>query len=137
MVFRGFPLLPVLALVSSITLLLLVARTPQALYSDPAWQLKALQQYLSGESKSFNDLVQPSPSDLSVNSSEWISWWPLGTNILIYPLLRAGMAMGTAVRCLADVALLLGSFGFGYWLSLVRIRQWMAVTLALGDLPIL
>jgi len=125
-------ILPLFALASSVTILLLVARTPQALYSDPAWQLKALQQYLAGEAKSFNNLAQPDPHDLSVNSSEWISWWPLGTNILVYPLLRARISMGLAVRCLAAFALVAGSVGFGYWLSFFRLPRWMAITLAVG-----
>src|SRR5581483_3305261 len=93
--------LPLLAFLSSVLIVLAVSRTPQSLFSDPSWQLKALQQNLAGESPTFNTLVQPNPLDISQSGGEWISWWPIGTNVLIYPLLRIGLTMGTAVRVVA------------------------------------
>jgi len=123
--------LPLLAFLSSVLIVLAVSRTPQSLFSDPSWQLKALQQHLAGEAPTFNTLVQADPRDLSQDVQEWISWWPIGTNLLVYPLLRAGMTMGIAIRVLADLALILGSVGFGYWLRLFRLPAWLAMTLAI------
>src|SRR5581483_7486384 len=123
--------LPLLAFLSSVLIVLAVSRTPQSLFSDPSWQLKALQQHLAGEAPTFNTLVQADPRDLSQDVREWISWWPIGTNLLVYPLLRAGMTMGVAIRVLADLALILGSVGFGYWLRLFRLPAWLAMTLAI------
>ncbi|HEX6823779.1 MAG TPA: hypothetical protein VF123_17100 [Candidatus Sulfotelmatobacter sp.] len=129
----GHPrLLPFLALLSSLIVVLATWRTPQSLFSDPSWQLKALQQHLTGQSPTINTLVQPDPHDISQDHFEWISWWPIGTNVLVYPVLRMGLTIGTAVRVLAALALVLGSVGFGYWVKIFRLPQWLAIALALG-----
>jgi hypothetical protein len=125
-------LLPFLALLSSLVVVLAVWRTPQSLFSDPSWQLKGLQQHLAGQSPTINTLVQPDPHDVSQDHLEWISWWPIGTNVLVYPLLRLGLSIGTAVRVLAALALILGSLGFGYWVRIFRLPQWLAIALAIG-----
>ena len=130
--FKNSQILPFLALVSSLVIVLLVSRTPQALYSDPSWQLKAMQQYFAGESRSIGTLVQADPKDLSRNSEEWISWWPIGTNLLVYPFVRSGISLAAAVRVVADLALIVGSVGFGYWLTLFEIPGWISCTLALA-----
>jgi len=130
--FKNSRILPSLALASSLVIVLLVSRTPQALYSDPSWQLKAMQQYFAGESGSIGTLVQADPKDLSRNSEEWISWWPIGTNLLVYPFVRSGMSLAAAVRAVADLALIFGSIGFGYWLTLFEIPRWSAWILALA-----
>lgn len=130
--FNNSRILPFLALVSSLVIVLLVSRTPQALYSDPSWQLKAMQQYFAGESRSIGTLVQADPKDLTRNSEEWISWWPIGTNLLVYPFVRSGMSLAAAVRVLADLALIVGSVGFGYWLTLFEIPGQISCTLALA-----
>jgi hypothetical protein len=125
-------LLPFLALVSSLIVVLATWRTPQSLFADPSWQLKALQQHLAGQSPTINTLVQPDPRDISQDHFEWISWWPIGTNVLVYPLLRMGLGIGGAVRVLAALALILGSLGFGYWVRIFRLPQWIAIALAIG-----
>jgi hypothetical protein len=102
------------------------------LFSDPSWQLKALQQHLAGQSPTINTLVQPDSRDISQDHLEWISWWPIGTNAFVYPLLRMGLSIGTAVRVLAAVALILGSVGFGYWVQVFGLPQWLAIALAIG-----
>ncbi|OLE11582.1 MAG: hypothetical protein AUG89_09390 [Acidobacteria bacterium 13_1_20CM_4_56_7] len=129
---RGPHLLPFIAMLSSLVLVLAVWHTPQSLFSDPSWQLKALQQHLAGQSPTINTLVQPDPQDLSQDHLEWISWWPIGTNVLVYPLLRMGLSIGSAVRVLAALGLILGSVGFGYWVRIFRLPQWLAIALALG-----
>jgi len=129
---RPTRLLPFLALLSSLIVVLATWRTPQSLFADPSWQLKALQQHLAGQSPTINTLVQPDARDISRNHFEWISWWPIGTNVLAYPLLRMGLSIGSAVRVLAALALILGSLGFGYWVRIFRLPQWIAIALAVG-----
>ena len=123
--------LPVFAFLSSLIIVLAVWRTPQSLFSDPSWQLKALQQHLRNESPTFNTLVQADPLDISQSKQEWISWWPIGTNLLVYPLLRLGLTIGAAVRVVAALSLVVGSIGFGFWLRAFRLPQWLAVSLAI------
>ena len=125
-------ILPLLAFASSVLVVLLVSRTPQGLFTDPSWQLKAMQQYFAGESSSIGTLVQADPKDLSRSTEEWISWWPIGTNLLVYPFMRSGMSMAAAVRTITDLALMLGAVGFGYWLNLFEIPGWIARTLAVA-----
>ena len=91
-----------------------------------------MQQYFAGESGSFGTLVQADPNDLSKNSEEWISWWPIGTNLLVYPFVRSGLSFAAAIRIVADLALIIGSVGFGYWLTLFEIPRWIAWTLAVA-----
>ncbi len=124
--------LPLLAFFSSLAIVLIVSRTPQSIFSDPGWQLKAMQQHLAGESPTINTLVEPDPRDLSHDVREWISWWPIGTNLLVYPMLRLGLSIAASVRLLAALALILGSVGFGFWLRLFRLPQWLLMGLAVG-----
>ena len=129
---RPTRLLPWLALVSSLVVVLASWRTPQSLFADPSWQLKALQQHMAGRSPTINTLVQPDPRDISRDHFEWISWWPIGTNVLVYPLLRMGLSIGTAVRVLAALALILGSLGFAYWVRIFRLPLGIGIALAIG-----
>src|SRR5437588_2173221 len=109
-------LLPLLAFFSSLLVVLTVSRTPQSLFSDPAWQLKALQQHLAGKSPALATLVQADPHDISRDSPQWISWWPIGTNLLVGPLLLTGFTIAASIRVLASLSLIAGSIGFGLWL---------------------
>ena len=124
--------LPLLAFLSSLLIVLAVSCTPQSLFSDPAWQLKALQQYLAGGSPTLGTLVQADPRDVSQDAREWISWWPIGTTLLVYPLLRMGLTIGADIRVLASLALIAGSIGFGYWLRVFRLPQRLATALAIS-----
>jgi hypothetical protein len=125
-------LLPLLAFFSSLLVVLTVSRTPQSLFSDPAWQLKALQQHLAEKSPTLATLVQADPHDISRDSPQWISWWPIGTNLLVGPLLLTGFTIAASIRVLASLSLIAGSIGFGLWLSLFRIPRWLAISLAVG-----
>jgi hypothetical protein len=124
--------LPLLAFVSSLVIVLAVSRTPQSLFADPSWQLKALQQHLAGASPSLNTLVEPDPRDMSKDVSEWISRWPIGTNLLVYPLMRLGLNIAASIRVLAALALIVGSIGFGFWLRVFHLPQWLAIALAIS-----
>jgi hypothetical protein len=97
----------------------IAAVTPvyQGIYSDPAYQLKAVQQKLSGASWSINNRVRPDPDDLSRDTGEWISWWTPGTQLTVYPLMRAGLTLGTAVRAVAAISLVVGAIGWVTWFS--------------------
>src|SRR5438045_5161788 len=99
------------------SLLVVLAATPvfQGIYSDPAYQLKAVQQKLSGESPSINVRISPAPDDLSRDAQEWIVWWTPGTQITVYPFMRAGLPLGRAVRAVAAITLIAGSIGWVTW----------------------
>ncbi len=122
----------VLTLISSILLVLLVKPIPQSLFTDPAWQLKALQQYLAGESPSLNYRVMPKDDDISGNVAEWIIWWPPGTQLLVYPFMAVGIAAGDALRIIAIASIIIGSLGWICWFSLFRLPTWVRVTFALA-----
>ena len=109
---------------------------PQGLYTDPAWQLKALQQWRSGQSPSLNTLVQPDSSDLSQNRASWISWWSLSVPVLASPLLALGLSIGSAIRVLSLIGLVSGSFGWTFWSSKFLSQKFLLPTLA-GLFPFL
>ncbi|HET9830433.1 MAG TPA: hypothetical protein VFP91_01930 [Vicinamibacterales bacterium] len=97
----------------------------QGIYSDPAYQLKAVQQKLSGESWSINNRVHPDPHDLSKDSDEWISWWTPGTQLVVYPFMSAGLTLGKAVRAVAALSLIVGAVGWATWFSAFEMPVWM------------
>jgi hypothetical protein len=69
---------------------------------------------------------------MSKDVSEWISWWPIGTNVLVYPLMRLGLNIAASIRVLAALALIVGSIGFGFWLRVFHLPQWLAIALAIS-----
>lgn len=117
--------------ISSLLLIFVALKNPQSLYSDSAWQMKALQQFIAGDSPSFNHLVRPSYDDLAVNKAIWITWWPFGTNLLAYPLMAQGISVGMSIRIIAITSFVLGSLGWIYWFSLFDFPIWIGVILAL------
>ena len=96
-----------------------LAVTPvyQGIYSDPAYQLKAVQQKLAGESWSINNRMNADPRDLSRAAGEWIAWWTPGTQIAVYPFMKAGLSLGSAVRTVAAITLIAGSVGWATWFA--------------------
>lgn len=121
-----------LTLISSLLVILFTIRTPQGLYNDPAEQMKALQQYLAGESPSFNHMVMPDPYDLSRDKASWISAWSPGTQILAYPLMINGVKTGVALRIIAAICLILGSIGWLRWFLLFNLPLWVKISFALA-----
>ncbi len=115
-----------------VSILAVVAATPvvQGVYSDAANQLKAVQQKLAHESTSINVSVHPDSADLSKDSSLWIMWWTPGTQLVVYPLMRAGLSLGGALRVVAAVALIAGAVGWATWFSYFAMPD--AVLLALA-----
>ncbi len=117
---------------SSLVLLLMVVQTPQGLYSDPAWQLKSLQQYLLEGAPSPNHLVQPRPEDLSRDQIDWITWWPPGTQILALPFMSAGFSLGGTIRLIASICLMAGAIGWYRWFRMFDLPPWLLITFAVG-----
>jgi len=121
-----------LALLSCGIVLAFSLRTPITVYNDPTFQLKALEQYQAGTSPNFNTLVSANPGELSRSSATWISTWPPGMGMLLLPLLRIGLSLGSAIHVLAAAAFIIGSMGWARWISLFRLPLWLQAILALG-----
>lgn len=121
-----------LVILSCLLLLLVTYRVPQGLIYDTAWQLKALQQYFNKESPSLNHIVIPSYEDLSRDNPQWIFRWPLGTQLLIYPLVANGMSLGDAVRAVVSICIILGSLGWMRWFSLFQMPRYLEIFFALS-----
>ena len=119
-----------IAVCASAVAVLAAAPVYQGIYSDPAYQLKAVQQKLSGESWSINNRVHPDPHDLSRDADEWIAWWTPGTQLTVYPLMRAGLTLGSAVRAVAAVSLIVGAVGWATWFSAFSMPTWLLFVLA-------
>jgi len=108
------------AALASCALLVLVSwRAPQGLaHADPTWQLKAVDQFLRGQSPTFNTLVQPDPRDLSQDDRRWIIWWPPGGPLLVLPWMAAGIPPGITLRLLVIACLVSGALGWTRWFAL-------------------
>ena len=106
-------------------------KVPQGVYSDPGWQLKAVQQYQQGVSPAPNSVVMADPKDLSRDMSGWISWWAPGTEMFAWPLMRFGLSPGAAVRAIASGSIILGAFGWALWISLFGLQRWLKLALCL------
>jgi hypothetical protein len=117
--------------ISTLFLLLVTWTQPQGINSDPAFQLKAVQQYLDGISPSINHVVLPDSTDISRDRLGWIIWWSPGTNLLAYPLLASGFTIGDAVRVLTAFCLLAGSIGWVWWFSRFKIPALVNLLFAL------
>jgi hypothetical protein len=119
------------AFFSVLIIVLLMSRSPQGLYSDPAWGTKAMQQYFCKESSTINHLSQPSVHNLTETTEAWIAWWPPSTQILTYPLIANGVGLGTAIRILVVLCLFFGIIGWMRWFSMFMLPRWMLIMLAL------
>lgn len=122
----------ILTLISCILVVWFTKSTPLHLWTDPAWQLKALQQYLAGESPSLNHRVEPSWGDISKNSAHWIFWHSPGTQLLAYPFMAGGVALGDALRIIAIASLIVGSLGWICWIFLFRLPLWFKIAYAIS-----
>ena len=92
-------------------------RTDQALFSDPAWQLKTVQQFVNGEAPRPNGWIHPRDEDLSLDREEYLIWWAPGTVWAVTPLMWAGMSPARATRTVAAVCVLAGSVGWTLWFA--------------------
>ena len=78
---------------------------PYAINWDVGFQIRALQQYIRGDS-SFNTIVMPNLDDLSQNRETWIAWWPPGIQAIFYPFLKAGLSLGFAGRLISYISII-------------------------------
>jgi hypothetical protein len=124
--------LDALAAVSVALLLLVTHGTPQGLFSDPAWQMKAVQQYTQGRSPSINTLTVPADRDLADDAAEWIFFWAPGTPLLAYPAVAAGLTEGQTIRSLTGACLLVGALGWCRWFRLFELPRRTAIALTLA-----
>ena len=120
------------AFVSATVLTGVVWKTPQSLYSDPAYQMDALQEYFNRSSHCFNCAITPDEKDLSKNQSSWIIWWPPGPQLFIYPLVAKGVSIGFAVRCATILCIVIGAIGWARWMSLFELPGYILLLLAIS-----
>ncbi|MBZ5555762.1 MAG: hypothetical protein LAO77_00660 [Acidobacteriia bacterium] len=115
---------------AALLVVLATSRIVQGLYTDPAQQLRAVQQRVNGESTSMNRWVHPDSADVSRDVGQWIILWTPGTELFAYPLMRAGLTMGASVRVIAATCLVIGAVGWVTWFSLFALPDWMLLALA-------
>jgi hypothetical protein len=94
-----------------------VYRVPQGLYSDPAWQLIGVQQFLSGTSPTPNSGRTPVAADFSTDRVDWVTWWAPGTPLLAVGPMWLGSSIGTTLRAIALVCLVAGAMGWALWIA--------------------
>jgi len=119
-----------LAVCCALMVVTLAWHSPQLTYSDPAWQIKALQQYRAGQSPNFNTLVQPDAADLSHDHYLWITHWPILMGLFLWGLTKFGTGILMAVRILAIVGFLVGAAGWGLWASRFELPYWLVYSIA-------
>jgi hypothetical protein len=106
-------LIPYLIVLLSTTLILsLAANFPIQIDEDVAFQLKSIQQFLSGEADRFNSVVVPDPQDLSRDIQAWIVWWAPGISIFFLPLIAIGIPLGIACRLTMYILFVSGCIGW-------------------------
>jgi GT2 family glycosyltransferase len=113
-----------------------MGRVPQGIYGDQAAQVRAALQYVAGESPSLNTVVLPDPADLSRDERIWIVSRPPGPQLAVYPWLATGLSLGTALRIVAGLCLIVGSVGWLRWYEQFAAPTWVRAIVA-AALPFL
>lgn len=115
---RSLPYFILLSLMSCVLVIsLLYPLETLSEWIDPSLQLKSIQQYITGVSPSLNTVVLPDPQDLSQSIFYWIVWYPPGLPVLLYPLIAAGIPLGTAIRLTTFCFIGVGGLG---WIQVAR-----------------
>jgi glycosyltransferase involved in cell wall biosynthesis len=114
----------------------IMGRVPQGINGDQAAQLRGAVQYVAGKSPSVNTVVQPDPADLSRDQRIWIVSRPPGPQLAAYPWLAAGLSLGAALRIVASLCLIVGSFGWLRWFEQFEAPTWV-LSIAAAALPFL
>jgi len=126
------PSRPVVAALLSVALLALVVRpVPQGLYSDPAWQLIGVEQFLSGAAPTPNTAAKPASVDFSTDQFDWVTWWAPGTPLLALAPMTLGLSIGATLRGLALVCLIAGAIGWTLWISSFDLPPGVTIAIAL------
>ena len=110
-----------LIFVSWLILTIVAFKIPQGVYSDPAYGFKALMQNILEYSPSINHRMSPLDSDISRLKADWIYWWPAGSQLIVYPLVRNGVPLGAAVRIVTLAFILIGAMGWMRWVFMFRL----------------
>jgi hypothetical protein len=120
----------VLGAVGVVLLFVVACVRPYRVESDVAYQAKAAQQFVQGQSPRLNTLVLVDSKDLARDRSSWISWWPPAISAAFTVLLGMGLPVGVAGRVLAFFAMLAGVIG---WIRvavlLIRRSSWRLVAI--------
>jgi hypothetical protein len=119
-----------IAFASSVLLILVTLPVPQGIDSDPGWQLRAVQQFERGESPTPNTMTMPDAADLSRDRTAWISLWTPGPVILAYLPTRLGVSIGTSVRIIVAISLVLGAVMWARWCALFGLPAALVAWLA-------
>lgn len=85
---------------------------PYRIDADPGFQIKAVQQWLRGQSDLFNSVTLPSPEDISKDVQAWIIWWPPGISFFFAPLIALGLPLGIATKITSYFFFMLGCIGW-------------------------
>jgi len=88
---------------------------PYRVDTDTGFQLKAVQQWLHGQSRTPGTLWLPDPRDLSRDVQLWSPWWPPGFPFAYTPLAATGLSLAAALRLTSLLLFLAGGIG---WLRL-------------------
>ncbi|MFC1681537.1 hypothetical protein ACFL1S_07120 [Pseudomonadota bacterium] len=124
----------VVALLSAFIVSFIATQKPPALFSDPAWQLLAVQQYLSGDSPTPNHVSSPAFDEMTLDSNGWIGWWPPGPQLLATPLMAMGLSVAETIRVMAIICFFLGVSGWVYWFGLFDL-SWKTIASVAVMLP--
>jgi hypothetical protein len=89
---------------------------PYRVDTDTGFQLKAVQQWLQGQSRSPGTLWLPDPRDLSQDVQLWSPWWPPGFPFAYTLLVATGLSLATALRLTSLLLFLAGGIGW-LWLA--------------------
>lgn len=118
----------IVAALSAVVVILVSSTVPLSVHGDQAFQLKAAQQTLTGESPLANAITLADPADLTVATPGWITAWPPSTQVAAFPQMRAGVPIGVALRRAAACMLLVGAIGWlRWWAAFVLPRPWLVV----------
>ena len=118
------------ALLSVLALAAIAYRAPQGLYSDPAWQLIGVRQFLAGQSPTPNSGRTPVAADFSTDRVEWVTWWAPGTPFLAVGPMWLGLSIGASVRAIALVFLAAGAVGWALWIAAFDLPPPVAIAIA-------
>jgi len=117
-------------IISVICVFVLYYPRPMGFYSDPAWGLRAAQDYLAGKSPSINHCRIVDTGDLSKDAFGWVQAWPPSPQIMFLPFLALGLSTGEAARLVVLAFTLLGCAGWVKWTQRMGVNYPMTIFMA-------
>jgi len=107
-------------------------QVPYRVDSDVAFQLKSLEQWLSGASPTPATLSLPEPQDLSRSSRLWSRWWLPGFPFIYAPLAATGLPLAAALRLTSLLLFLAGCAGFLRFAARAGLPGWARLLFAVS-----